>query len=352
MGICLSREKALTIAVIRKNNSETTAAVIKHYMGSSQNADFQKFAAAQTESIMKRHEEDDQKLRFQVDFAIEKGLLKSSPQMSLCPAAEVKVIGKSADAIADEIVVALGDASSKGCVICFQGSPGTGKSTTVSKLKEKVPKAQIWSNDNLFRSLTLLALTKAEKDKTALKDQLTAKALESFMGMLSVDNFTGNTGDRFGLRIEGLGLKYFISLAETTVLMEKRISENMSSVAEVAQGEVVTFAQAALDKMAAAGVNVLLEDSMRIVNYIRQGRNSSLGLDVEASTFCFNLGFNDVNYEEDKSEIGMRHAALLMSGHAKQLLEGKDDKAEGVTSEVDKALITALEEVTKPKATK
>ena len=76
-----------------------------------------------------------------------------------------------ADKVADEIIAALGDGPSKGasdcqwgndslkqlvllvsrhasrgCVMTLQGLSGTGKGTTVDKLKEKLPNAQTWSD--------------------------------------------------------------------------------------------------------------------------------------------------------------------------------------------------------------
>jgi signal recognition particle GTPase len=72
---------------------------------------------------------------------------------------KISVTGKTPDEVADEIIKVLGDAPQKGCIMTLQGLSGTGKGTTVSKLQEKLPKAQTWSNGNLFRSYTLLAVT-------------------------------------------------------------------------------------------------------------------------------------------------------------------------------------------------
>merc|ERR1712048_1139669 len=96
------------------------------------------------------------------------------------PTKQVSVTGKSADAVADEIIAALGDAPSKGCIMTLQGLSGTGKGTTVAKLKEKLPNAQTWSNGNIFRSLTLLAVTWSEKEGCDLKDCLTPEKLKEF----------------------------------------------------------------------------------------------------------------------------------------------------------------------------
>merc|ERR550514_1452776 len=107
-------------------------------------------------------------------------------------------MGKSADAVADEIIKTLGDAPSKGCVMVLQGLSGTGKGTTVDKLKEKLPNAQTWSNGNLFRSYTLLAVTYAELMGCSLEEALAPELLSKYGRMLSFDKF----GDKFDVKIE------------------------------------------------------------------------------------------------------------------------------------------------------
>jgi hypothetical protein len=89
---------------------------------------------------------------------------------------QVDVTGKSADDVANEIISHLGDISdedsggddgggdsSSGRVIILQGLSGTGKGTTVAKLESKLPNVVCWSNGNLFRSLTLLAVEMCEQ---------------------------------------------------------------------------------------------------------------------------------------------------------------------------------------------
>ena len=43
-----------------------------------------------------------------------------------------------------------------------EGLSGTGKGTTVAKLQSLLPNASCWSNGNIFRALTLLAVTYCE----------------------------------------------------------------------------------------------------------------------------------------------------------------------------------------------
>eukprot|EP00954_Amorphochlora_amoebiformis_P003690 286652-Amorphochlora_amoeboformis.AAC.1 len=77
----------------------------------------------------------------------------------------IDVIGKSPEEVADEIIEILQDAPDKGCVMTLEGLSGTGKGTTVSMLKKKLPNATTWSNGDIFRSITLLATKHAEEKK-------------------------------------------------------------------------------------------------------------------------------------------------------------------------------------------
>merc|ERR1711963_1393545 len=120
----------------------------------------------------------------------------------------------------------------------------------VAKLKEKLPNAQTWSNGNLFRSYTLLAVTFQEQNNIEkLSDVLTKENLATFGSMLTFDKY----GDKFDVKIEGLGLKYFVSEVEKTVLKDSKISKCIPTVAEVTQGECILFVSDALAKMCAAG---------------------------------------------------------------------------------------------------
>jgi len=234
------------------------------------------------------------------------------------PIVKVRVSGKTADQVADEIIEHLGDAPSKGCVMTLQGLSGTGKGTTVDKLKEKLPNAQTWSNGNLFRSFTLLGVTCAEQRGCELKDVLTAKDLASFCKMLEFDKY--DTG--FDVKIEGLGLRHFVSQVEKTVLKDSKVGKNIPTVAEVTQGEVIQFVNGALAKMAAGGVNVLLEGREQTLNHIRSPHRFELVLD-------------------DSAVIGMRQAAQQMG--AKAYAKVKDTAAD--TSAIKTALDGALDEL-------
>lgn len=280
----------VTAAVLAKQDSETSQAILTAYMGDS---GFQSISDRLTKEIMARDREDGEKLGNGIQKAVDKGVLPA--KVAVEPTTKVMVSGKSADAVADEIIKALGDAPSKGCVLVLQGLSGTGKGTTVAKLKEKLPNAQTWSNGNIFRSITLLAVTWSEKEKKPLDDALAPAKLKEFCEMLEFNKFKPD--GPFDVKIEGLGLKYFVSEVEKTVLKDSKVATNIPKVAEVTQGECVLFVSDALGKMSKAGINVLVEGREQTLNHIRTPHRFELVLN-------------------DNTIIGKRQAALQIGGKA------------------------------------
>jgi len=303
----------VTAAILAKQNSETSQAILTAY---ASDENFMKIADRLTKEIMQRDKEDGDKLGSGIDKAVEKGVLPK--EVTVEPTTKVSVSGKSADAVADEIIKALGDAPSKGCVLVLQGLSGTGKGTTVAKLKEKLPKAQTWSNGNIFRSLTLLAVTWSEAEKKDLAEALKPEQLASFCEMLEFNKF--GDSEVLDVKIEGLGMKHFVSEVEKTVLKDSNVAKNIPTIAEVTQGEVIKFVSGALDKMAAAGINVLVEGREQTLNHIRTPHRFELVLD-------------------DNSIIGKRQAALQIGGKAWDEV-GKSDSAD--QAKVDAAVKTAI----------
>ena len=163
-------------------------------------AQFQAFGKSETESILARDAEDDEKLAGGIKIAVDKGVLaKITPP----PYTKVDVLGKTADEVADEIIAGVGADASKGCVIVLCGLSGTGKGTTVAKLMDKLPKTVSWSNGNVFRSLTMLCTLYCQQNKIDFSEAvLTAENLASWIGMLSFGKFEGE----YDIRIKGLGV--------------------------------------------------------------------------------------------------------------------------------------------------
>jgi len=279
---------AMNAALLSQQNSATSQAVLEAYLS---NETFISLSDKLSKDIQQRDDEDGEKLQKGIDLAISKGVLPADVKVEQTN--RISVSGMSADQVTDAIIEKLGDAPSKGCVMTLQGLSGTGKGTTVAKLAEKLPNAKTWSNGNLFRSYTLLTVTYAEQNGKTVQECLTPEILGSFKEMLVFDKF----GDTFDVKIEGLGLKLFVSEVEKTVLKEERVGKNIPTVAEVTQGEVVAFVQDAFQKMAAGGINVLVEGREQTLNYIRSPHRFELFLD-------------------NPGVIGQRQAALRMGGKA------------------------------------
>jgi len=207
-------------------------------------------------------------------------------------------------------------------VLTLQGLSGTGKGTIIAQLQQRLPRSVPWSNGNVFRCLTLLAVTYADKEGCKLSDALEPQVLQELCRMMELERHNGG----FDVKIQGLGLKYRVSEIQNTVLKSSRVSKNIPSVAEVTQGEVIHFVQAALEEMAAAGYTILVEGREQTLNYIR-------------TPFRFELVLRDTNL------IGMRQAALLIAARTHESLKSKHQwrtfpapRAEEIEREVRLAL--------------
>jgi cytidylate kinase len=257
--------------------------------------------ASATKAVLKRDKEDDAKLAKGIKLARDKGVIPAS--VTVEPTTKIDVIGKTADQVANEIVKALGKAPSQGCIVVLQGLSGTGKGTTVKKLKELLPKCTTWSNGNVFRSLTLLAATWCEKnDNCDLDKALTPKNLDSFVKMLTFDKF----GGEFDVNVNGLGLDLMVSKVQNTVLKSKKVSKNIPTVAEFTQGEVIQFVKNATKLMAQDGFNVLVEGRAQTLNYLRTPHRFELVL-------------------SDENVIGERRAAQRIAALALSNVKGDSD---------------------------
>ena len=94
-----------------------------------------------------------------------------------------------------------------------------------------------WSNGNIFRSVTLLAVTWCEQNVEGgvfdKEKALTKENLESFVKMLSFGKFNG----KFDTKISGMGLDMLVSEVQNTELKAPKVSKNIPTVAEVTQGK-------------------------------------------------------------------------------------------------------------------
>jgi hypothetical protein len=180
-------------------------------------------------------------------------------------------------------------------------------------------KVVTWSNGNVFRSVTLLAVTWCEQqpdiDGFDKEKALTKENLESFIGMLSFGKFDG----KYDTRINGLGLDMLVSKVQNTELKSPKVSMNIPTVAEVTQGEVILFAAKAVETMGKDGIFVLLEGREQTVNYVRTPHRFTLIL-------------------SDDSLIGKRRAAQRLMAEALNTLgsSADEDVAKALEASLDK----------------
>lgn len=289
----------LTLELLKKCDSVTSTVLIDKLKQSER---FLALSKKEGDDILQRDTEDGEKLAKGIQLARDKGVLDDKPP---APYTQVDVLGKTADEVAAEIIGHLGEGF-KGGVLVLVGLSGTGKGTTVSKLKEKLPNAITWSNGNVFRSLTLLAATFSQQQYGEFnKAVLTPENIAAFMKMLTFGKFDG----KHDIHIEGLGHDLYVSQVANTVLKGPMVGSNIPTVAEVTQGEVVKFASAACAQMGADGITVLLEGREQTVNYIETPHR-------------FELVMSDARL------IGMRRAAQRINAKALELVgDATDDQA-------------------------
>lgn len=275
-----------TVELLARQDDLTTQSVIEAL---EELKPFQILAETEANDIVVRDRQDAEKLAQGVRLAIEKGALKDIlPQ----PYKKIRVQGKSANEVADEIIKDLGPAKDAGCIAILVGLSGTGKGTTISKLMRKLPNACSWSNGNCFRALTLLAVQYCTLQGGNFDEKvLTPSNLRTWTDMLEFGMFRG----RYDIKIKGLGIDEFVSDIANTKLRGPEVSRNIPMVARVTQGEVVAFAANACKVMGEGGNVVLLE-----------GREQTL--DHIPSPFRYCLTMDDIEV------IGRRRAAQRVAG--------------------------------------
>ena len=144
-----------------------------------------------------------------------------------------------------------------------------GKGTTVAALKVKLQKAVTWSNGNVFRAMTLLAVTWCELFN--LEDFDASQALSEsnvarFTNMLSFAKKLPS--DSWDIKVKGLGLDFWVGDVANTLLKDPKIGKHIPTVAQQIQGEVITFAANALRQMVEDRFVVLLEGRQQTVDYV------------------------------------------------------------------------------------
>jgi len=274
----------ITRTLLGKENAETSNALIEHLAGSEK---FQFLSSKEQELTMARDNEDAVKLDKGIEFSKSKGVL--DPAYVPKPYVKIDVLGKNPENVAGQILEKVnkeqkesGSGDNQGLVIALVGLSGTGKGTTVKMLRKNLEEdgkhVVLWSNGNIFRSITLLAVTWCELQPNIDCFDQALEHMEEFMNMLSFGKFNG----KYDTRIYGLGLDLYVSNVENTVLKESKVSKFIPTVAEKIQGEVVNFAADAVEQMGEGGLFVLLEGREQTVNYVRTPYRFALILSDES----------------------------------------------------------------------
>jgi cytidylate kinase len=299
---------AISSAVLLKQDDHTSEAIIRALSGSAR---FKELSAAEGRDIIQRDNEDEVKLAAGIKIAVSKGVLEADP--AVAPAKKIDVVGKTADAVAQEIMSQL--PGKDGNVLVLQGLSGTGKGTTVKKLQSLLPNCVCWSNGNLFRTFTHLASVHCEEQKTEFSASvLSASLLKTFCSRIEFKKFE----DGFDVVIDNATR---VSTIQNTTLKMPHISARVPTVAEQTQGEVVKFAAGAVEVLRSNGCNVILEGRAQTLNYIPSNNRFELVI-------------------PDPAILGERRAAQRVMAKAVQLLgadaASSDDAA--VTDAVQNAL--------------
>lgn len=246
----------LTLQVLRQQDDVCSSCVLALLKG---NTKFQQLSKSEGQSIIQRDNEDAEKLSDGIRISINKGILSGHPDVS--PVTKINVVGLTAQEVTNKIVQAL--PSRQGNVIILQGLSGTGKGTTVNKLKDVLPRCVTWSNGNIFRSYTYLCnemLSAQGKEITPanLTDDLLA-AVEKRVTFVKCDDGT------FQAMLDGTTR---VADVQNTVLKTPLISAKVPTVAQQTQGEVIRFGAGAVKMLSADGYNVILEGRSQTLDYI------------------------------------------------------------------------------------
>jgi len=187
------------------------------------------------------------------------------------PVHTINVTGRSADQVAEIVYTKCMESEENeneltGRIVVIQGLSGCGKGTTVSKLLQRFHAAVAWSNGNVFRSLTLLALEHCKQRNIEFSESiLTPENFRMWINCFQFDLFP----EGYDISIRGEGVSARVSQIANTILKQPNVAKFIPTVASYSQGEVVSFAQMCMTKMARDGLTVLVEGRAPTLAYIR-----------------------------------------------------------------------------------
>jgi len=275
---------ATTRDILSRTGAEATQLIIDEL---SSNLDFKKLSWCLARDIAMRDEDDDVNILQGINDAVSKGLIPS--QVSNTQPRRVDVDGKSAEEVARMILLHIEDDFIHGqAVMTLQGLSGTGKTTTVTMLKQLLPdNTVVWGNGVVFRSLTLLVLQQARLRESSFEEELDNADWPMYCSMLTYADHNG----RPDLKISGLDLEYWASDIKATLLKDRAVEHNVSRVASKTQAEAFIVFTAAHAWLKSIGYNVIVEGRRQPLDRIETQHKFELTL-------------------IDNSVIGKRQAAM------------------------------------------
>lgn len=292
-----------TAAILRRQDDVTSESVV----ASLRSCDaFAALSQSEGDDICRRDQEDEHKLAKGIQLALDKGALPKD--LKVDPTIQISVVGKTADQVTGELLAQLGvDAahpSTTGRAVILQGLSGTGKGTTSKKLQDILPKCVVWSNGNVFRTATYLVNKHCEANGLEFSPAvMTPELLRGLFARLSFVDVDGK--GNFDVLIDG---SLSVSSIANTDLKLPIISSRVPAVAELTQGEVISFASNAVHTLTQAGYNVLLEGRAQTLQYI-------------PTPYRFELVIPDTKV------LGQRRAAQRVMAAALPMIADLDDSA-------------------------
>eukprot|EP00667_Euglena_gracilis_P005908 EG_transcript_5951 len=255
-----SRHAVLSWALLHQQNDVTSEAVVALLHN---NVLFQELSHNEVKLLKVRDAEDAEKLGQGIASSIRKGVVAAVGAVE--PVTAISVDGKTALEVADEVLQHVPTVT-RGMVFIFQGLSGTGKGTTVATLRKRIPNAVAWSNGNVFRALTFMLVRQCEAEGRPLASELiTHERVRELMECLHFGYHRG----KYDVTMRWDGTTHLLSEIENTLLKEPCVTHHIPTVAQEVQGEVILFASAALERLCAAGLNVLLEGRAETLQYFR-----------------------------------------------------------------------------------
>lgn len=296
----LSDAPRMTASLLLQQDAETSNAIIALLR---RDTGFQRLSEQEGSDIIKRDQEDDEKLDKGIQLSISRGVLQKIPPPKVT---KINVIGLTPQDVVEKIC-STGAGGEGGCIIVLQGMSGTGKGTTAAELLKKMPRSYAWSNGNVFRSLTLLAVSEyGDRVKAEAAAVMTPENVAKWMGKLQFKQTeAGSKGaaPKYDIFIAVNGQNLRVSEIQNTKLKEPSVGKAIPSVAEYTQGDVVKFASAALQQMVDDGMNIVLEGRGPTVQYV-------------PTRYRFELVINDTKL------LGQRRAAQRIAAKARGGLSG------------------------------